>query len=66
MSETGVEAHHLEALRRQRLIDRRREWLNGREGKESFANTSRDFERVRHDSLYGGTYILISRESLSP
>ena len=56
MSETGAEAYHLEALRRQRLIDRRREFLNGREGKESFANTSRDFERVSYqaDSLYNG------------
>lgn len=54
MSETGAEAYHLEALRRQRLTDRRREFLNGQEGKESFTNTSRDFERVSHqaDSLY--------------
>lgn len=51
-----MEGYHREALRKQRVIDRHRELLNTREGREKYANTSRDFEKV---SLLESSHIFV-------
>lgn len=53
---TDMEGYHREALRKQRVIDRHRELLNTREGREIYANTSKDFEKV---SLLESSHILV-------
>ena len=45
--DSGAEAYHLEALRKQRAIDRQRERQNTREGREATLNTSKDFHKAR-------------------
>ena len=42
-------ADYLEALRKQKAIDRHHQWLNKREGNDSKLNTSRDFEKASQD-----------------
>ncbi len=51
MAAAGEEAYHLEARRKQRMNDRRRELRNRQEGRESKLNTLKDFSKARQYSL---------------